>query len=63
MPFAHQLILGVIVAGFIVFPVGLLWVWVWSRGWEYDRPDVSASGAENRPALDRGQGATRRKAA
>lgn len=35
MPLAHQLILGVIVAGFILLPVSLLWVWVRNRSWEY----------------------------
>ena len=35
MPLAHQIILGVLVAGFILYPLVLFYGWVLTRGWEY----------------------------
>lgn len=33
MPLAHQIILAVMVMGFIAFPSVLLFVWVVTKGW------------------------------
>ncbi len=63
MPLAHQLILGVIVAGLITLPVLLFWAWIFTKGWEYgplQGPQVQPS---DQPKLDPGQGEDARKAA
>jgi hypothetical protein len=38
MPVAHQLILGLIIAGFVFYPTVLLATWIVTRGWKEEAP-------------------------
>lgn len=65
MPLAHQIILGVMLAGFVFYPLLLFYGWIVTRGWEYGpdgvMPGLPAIAAE--PAEEPAETIVHRKAA